>query len=63
MWAYHTLKLVCQNPCLEKESETPTKKQSSATHCYKNIIKNETTMDKINLDGDHVPWWSEEWNV
>ena len=27
---YHTPKLVCKNTCSEKESDTPTKKQSNA---------------------------------
>jgi hypothetical protein len=35
MWVYHTPKLVSKNTCLEKEVDTPTKKQSSATHCCK----------------------------
>jgi hypothetical protein len=35
MWVYHTLKLVSRNTCPEKEVDTPTKKQSSATHCCK----------------------------
>jgi hypothetical protein len=35
MWVYHTPKLVYKNTCPEKEVDTPTKKQSSATHCSK----------------------------
>jgi hypothetical protein len=35
MWVYHTPKLVSKNTCPEKEVDTPTKKQSSATHCCK----------------------------
>jgi hypothetical protein len=35
MWAYHTPKLVSKNTFPEKEVDTPTKKQSSATHCCK----------------------------
>jgi hypothetical protein len=31
--------LYAKNKCLEKEVDTPTKKQSNATHCCKNIIK------------------------
>jgi hypothetical protein len=35
MWVYHTPKLVSKNTCHEKEVDTPTKKQSNATHCCK----------------------------
>jgi hypothetical protein len=35
MWVYHTPKLVSKSTCPEKEVDTPTKKQSSATHCCK----------------------------